>query len=81
MFNPNRDEVEDLKTRYREGKVGDVEVKAKLTAALNTFLDPIRDRRRQFEEDKGYVEEVLYEGTLRAVEIADETLKEVKKAM
>ena len=80
-FNPNRDEVEDLKTRYREGKVGDVEVKAKLTAALNTFLDPIRDRRRQFEEDKGYVEEVLYEGTLRAVEIADETLKEVKKAM
>ena len=81
VFNPNRDEVEDLKTRYREGKVGDVEVKAKLTAALNTFLDPIRDRRRQFEEDKGYVEEVLYEGTLRAVEIADETLREVKKAM
>ncbi len=80
-FNPNRDEVEDLKTRYREGKVGDVEVKVKLTAALNTFLDPIRDRRRQFEEDKGYVEEVLYEGTLRAVEIEDETLKEVKKAM
>ena len=81
VFNPNRDEVEDLKTRYREGKVGDVEVKAKLTASLNTFLDPIRDRRRQFEEDMGYVEEVLYEGTLRAVEIADETLKEVKKAM
>jgi len=80
-FNPNRDEVEDLKTRYREGKVGDVEVKVKLTAALNTFLDPIRDRRRQFEEDKGYVEEVLYEGTLRTVEIADETLKEVKRAM
>ena len=34
-FNPNRDEVEDLKARYRAGKVGDVEVKTKLAAAIN----------------------------------------------
>ena len=34
-FNPNRDEVDDLKARYREGKVGDVEVKTKLAAAIN----------------------------------------------
>ena len=38
-FNPNRDEVEDLKARYREGKVGDVEVKTKLAAAINATLD------------------------------------------
>ena len=44
-FNPNTDEVEDLKTRYRAGKVGDVEVKTKLAAAINTMLDPIRERR------------------------------------
>ena len=45
VFNPNKAEVEDLKTRYREGRVGDVEVKEKLTVALNNFLDPIRERR------------------------------------
>ena len=35
VFNPNRTEVEDLKARYREGKVGDVEVKTKLARAMN----------------------------------------------
>jgi tryptophanyl-tRNA synthetase len=81
VFNPNKAEVEDLKARYREGRVGDVEVKEKLAAALNTFLDPIRDRRQRFAEDKGYVEEVLYEGTNRMQKEADETLKVMKKAM
>jgi tryptophanyl-tRNA synthetase len=80
-FNPNRTEVEDLKTRYRAGKVGDVEVKEKLTRALNHFLDPIRDRRQRYEEASGFVEQVIYEGTLRVQKIADETLREMKKAM
>ena len=40
-FNPDRGEVEDLKSRYRAGKVGDVEVKTKLATALNAYLDPI----------------------------------------
>ena len=44
-FNPNRDEVEDLKARYRAGKVGDVEVKTKLAAAINALLEPMRERR------------------------------------
>ena len=44
-FNPNTAEVEDLKARYRAGKVGDVEVKIKLANALNAHLDPIRERR------------------------------------
>ena len=80
-FNPDKAEVEDLKARYREGKVGDVEVKQKLTAALNAFLDPIRERREQFAADKGYVEQVIYEGTNRMQEVADETLSVMKKAM
>ncbi len=80
-FNPNREEVGDLKARYREGKVGDVEVKGKLASALNAFLDPIRDRRQRFAEDRGYVEEVLYEGTLRVQRVADETLRTMKAAM
>ena len=44
-FNPNRAEVDDLKARYRAGAVGDVEVKQKLVAALNNFLEPMRERR------------------------------------
>ena len=44
-FNPNRAEVEDLKARYRAGKVGDVEVKTKLAAAINAMLEPMRERR------------------------------------
>ena len=51
-FNPNVDEVNDLKARYRAGKVSDVEVKQKLTTELNTFLDPIRDRRARFKRNK-----------------------------
>ena len=46
-FNPDREQVADLEGRYRRGAVGDVEVKEKLAAALNAFLDPIRPFRRR----------------------------------
>lgn len=80
-FNTNLDEVNGLKARYRQGTVGDVEVKEKLAIALNSFLDPFRERRKMFAEDKGYVEQVIYEGTLRMQEIANATLKEMRSAM
>lgn len=81
VFNSKRDEVEDLKKRYREGTVGDVEVKEKLIIALNEFLNPIRERRKIFEEDKGLVEEIIYEGTQRMNEISQNTVKEMRSAM
>lgn len=81
IFNPNRAEVEDLKQRYREGSVGDVEVKQKLTIALNQFLDPIREKRKHYEAEKGLIEEIIYEGTERMREIADATVKEMRSAM
>ena len=80
-FNPNKAEVEDLKERYRAGRVGDVEVKEKLTIALNNFLEPMRERRAKYEEDRGYVDHLLVTGTERARLEAQETLREVKKAM
>ena len=52
-FNPNVAEVEDLKARYRAGKVGDVEVKKKLAAALNGVLDPMRERRAEAARQAG----------------------------
>ena len=81
VFNPNKAEVEDLKERYTEGKVGDVEVKEKLAIALNNFLDPMRERRAKYEAQSGLAERIIYEGTLHASKEGDETLRMMKKAM
>jgi tryptophanyl-tRNA synthetase len=80
-FNDNVDEVHDLKTRYTKGKVGDVEVKQKLVAALNRFLDPIRERRAEYERQPGLLEDILAEGSRRARLEARETLRLAREAM
>lgn len=79
-FNPNRAEVEDLKIRYRAGKVGDTEVKEKLAAAINALLEPMRERRARYDQP-GLIEEILYTGTLRAREETQQTLQAMQKAM
>lgn len=81
IFNKNIDEVDDLKTRYRKGTVGDVEVKDKLILSLNQFLDPIREKRKEFEKEKGLVEEIIYDGTMKMIDVSNETLKEMTSAM
>lgn len=81
LFNPNRAEVEDLKARYLTGSVGDVEVKQKLAVAINNFLEPIRQKRKQFESEKGLVEEIIYKGTQKMIAITNEVMKEVRNAM
>ncbi|MGD2028149.1 MAG: hypothetical protein PVI99_10060, partial [Anaerolineales bacterium] len=79
-FNPNKEEVEDLKTRYRTGNVGDVEVKDKLAVAINNMLAPMHERRAQYEET-GLVEEIIYNGTQVAQRETQATLFMMKKAM
>jgi tryptophanyl-tRNA synthetase len=80
-FNPDRDEVEDLKTRYRAGKVGDVEVKTKLAAAINARLDPIRARRAAALARPGELRDMLVEGSRRARETAAATMDRVRAAV
>ena len=80
-FNPDTAEVEDLKTRYRAGKVGDVEVKTKLARALNVALDPMRERRREVLADPGRVREIAVEGSRKARAIARETMERVREAV
>jgi tryptophanyl-tRNA synthetase len=80
-FNPDVDEVKDLKERYRVGTVGDVEVKAKLAMAINSFLDPIRARREYYASHPGMIEEVLVAGTRRMQKVAQETMARVHEAM
>jgi tryptophanyl-tRNA synthetase len=80
-FNPDVAEVEDLKARYRAGKVGDVEVKTKLAKALNARLDPIRERRAAVLAKPGHVKEILYEGSKKARAVACETMERVREAV
>ncbi len=81
LFNEDKEEVKLLKQRYEAGTVGDVEVKKALARALNDFLTPFRERRKQFEGEKGLIEQIIYEGTLKMEEIGQATLREVKSAM
>lgn len=80
-FNPDKDEVSDLKERYKMGQVGDVEVKQKLARAINLFLEPIRERRHQFEREKDLVNDILQQGTKNAHYSAQETLEQVRTSM
>jgi tryptophanyl-tRNA synthetase len=80
-FNPNLEEVEDLKARYRAGKVGDVEVKTKLAAALNAHLDPIRERRAAALARPNHIRDILFEGSARARLVAKATMERVREAV
>jgi tryptophanyl-tRNA synthetase len=80
-FNPDRAEVDDLKTRYREGRVGDVEVKKKLFAALDSFLTPIRERRAEYAARPQIVDEILAAGNERTRDVARATMARVRDAM
>ena len=80
-FNPDREEVEDLKARYRAGKVGDVEVKTKLARAMNTALEPLRERRRAVTAKPEHIREIAVEGSRRARAIAQATMERVRDAV
>ncbi|MEV4810084.1 tryptophan--tRNA ligase [Micromonospora avicenniae] len=81
VFNPDVAQVAELKERYRAGRVGDVEVKEKLADALNHFLDPIRERRARIEDDRGLVDQLIFEGTERTRREVRQTVSEVRRAM
>ncbi len=80
-FNPDKAEVEDLKERYRAGRVGDVEVKQKLARALNALLDPIRERRAYYLSHMGLVRDAIAKGSEDERRIGRETVEMVRDAM
>ena len=79
IFNSDKKEVEDLKRRYRTGSVGDVELKEKLSDALNDFLEPIRLKREELSDE--YILDVLVKGSEKARGIAKKTMVKVKKCL
>ena len=80
-FNHDEAEVRDLKERYRAGKVGDVEVKQKLVTALNTMMEPWRERRAHFESHPEEVREALAAGTAHSRKVAQDTMDRVRSAL
>jgi len=77
-FNPDTAEVDDLKTRYRAGTVGDVEVKTKLARAMNAMLEPMRERRREVMAKPDRLREMAIEGSRKARTIAHATMERVR---
>ena len=80
-FNTDAAEIDDLKSRYRAGRVGDVEVKKKLFAALERFLEPVRERRAEFERTPGIVNDILARGRRVMRGVAKDTMDRVREAM
>lgn len=77
IINDNKEEVADLKKRYREGKVGDVEVKEKLFQAHQRKFGEARRKRQELENDINLAKEILADGAAKARKVAQETMKEV----
>ena len=80
-FNPDKQWVAETQELYRQGKIGDVACKRKLIEVLNTLIEPIRTRRKHYEERPADVVDALRIGTEKANVIAEETLAMAKKAM
>ena len=80
-FNPHTDEVDDLKARYRTGRVGDVEVKDRLFDAMNALLAPIRDRRESWAARPDDVRDVLEAGTAATKRRGEALVEQVRTAL
>lgn len=78
VFNPDREQVAEYKERYRQGNIGDVEVKHRLADVLNERLIPIRNRRTEVLNDPDTLRDILKAGTDRARSLAEATLAEVE---
>lgn len=78
---PNYKNLDELKSHYQKGGLGDVVIKKFLNNILQDFLRPIREKRNELENNIEYVYEVLEKGTKIARSYASETLKEVKDHM
>ena len=80
-FAPDHATLQDMKDHYTRGGLGDMKCKKLLMAVLNETLDPIRQRRAEYEKDIPAVYDILQKGCLKARETAVQTMDEVRRAM
>jgi tryptophanyl-tRNA synthetase len=81
VFDPDKNRVEELKTHYQRGGLGDVAVKKHLNEVLQAKLAPIRERRQIFASDPAQVTKILQDGTRKARQTATQTMDKVRHAM
>lgn len=81
QFLPEYNNLDELKDHYRQGGLGDVKIKKFLNKVMETFLEPIRTRRRSWEEHPDDVYDILEAGSKQASQKAGETLAEVRRSM
>ena len=80
-FLPEYANLDELKEHYKRGGLGDMKVKRFLNNVLQAELEPIRNRRKEFQKDIPAVYEILKKGSEKAEKVAAQTLREVKAAM
>jgi len=80
-FWPDYRNLDELKAHYRRGGLGDMKCKKFLNQVINKMLDPIRQRRQEYEKDIPEIINILRKGTEKARETAAVTMDEVRHAM
>ena len=80
-FWPDFQNLEELKAAYTAGGIGDMKCKKLLNNVINRMLDPIRERRHQYEQDIPEIFNILRKGSEAAREAAAKTMDEVRAAM
>lgn len=80
-FLPEYQNLDELKDHYRRGGLGDVKVKKFLNNVIQSELAPIREKRKVWESKTPEVYEILKQGTLKAREVAANTMNDVRAAM
>lgn len=75
------DKLQEMKMHYQRGGLGDVKVKKYLNEIIQAELEPIRNRRKEYEKNLDYVYEVLKEGSNNARKIASNTLRDVRNVI
>ena len=80
-FWPEYKNLDEVKAHYMRGGLGDVKVKRFLNNVVQSELEPIRARRKEYEKNIPEVYRILQEGSIRAEKVAAQTLVDVKAAM
>lgn len=81
IFDPNKEEVDELKKQYKKGGLGDVVIKKRLIEVLDNMLAPIREKRAYYENNPKLVDEILMSGIKQTRKIAEMNMEIVREKM
>ncbi|MEK7147805.1 MAG: tryptophan--tRNA ligase [Patescibacteria group bacterium] len=77
----DKHKIEEFKNKYKEGKVGDVEIKEYLSNVMKDFIRPMRERRKKYENEPKELDKIIKDGSRKVRKIVSKTLKDVKKGL